>query len=66
MAPLELGRGRVGWRNDIYTFRYVVHLEFSVSPGNIWTPLWDEFASAEVDKESAIKSGEKAQVGRNL
>ena len=37
----------------------------SVSPGNIWTPLWDSFASAGTDEQRTanIKAGEEAQVG---
>jgi len=34
----------------------------SVSPGNIWTPLWDLYASGEPDKELAIADGNAAQV----
>ncbi|CAB4017682.1 17-beta-hydroxysteroid dehydrogenase 14-like [Paramuricea clavata] len=33
-----------------------------VSPGNVWTPLWDEYASAESDKDSAVRDGEQAQL----
>ncbi|XP_065197521.1 17-beta-hydroxysteroid dehydrogenase 14-like [Sycon ciliatum] len=35
-----------------------------VSPGNIWTPLWDSFASAGTDEQRTanIKAGEEAQL----
>jgi hypothetical protein len=33
-----------------------------VSPGNVWTPLWDEYATGEPEKARAISDGEKAQV----
>ena len=44
----------------VWTWLYL--LLYSVSPGNVWTPLWDEYASGEADKDKAIKDGEKAQV----
>eukprot|EP01126_Amoeba_proteus_P029024 TRINITY_DN2859_c0_g2_i2.p1 TRINITY_DN2859_c0_g2~~TRINITY_DN2859_c0_g2_i2.p1 ORF type:complete len:171 (-),score=28.51 TRINITY_DN2859_c0_g2_i2:163-675(-) len=34
----------------------------SVSPGNIWTPLWAENAAAERDPEAAIRAGSEAQL----
>ncbi|XP_046859146.1 17-beta-hydroxysteroid dehydrogenase 14-like isoform X1 [Xenia sp. Carnegie-2017] len=33
-----------------------------VSPGNVWTPLWEKLASEQSDKEAAITAGEKAQL----
>ena len=35
---------------------------FSVSPGNVWTPLWDQLASLSGDFEKSKKDGEEAQV----
>ncbi|XP_071795396.1 L-fucose dehydrogenase-like isoform X1 [Asterias amurensis] len=34
----------------------------SVSPGNIWTPLWKEVASSSADPEAMIKEGEESQL----
>jgi NAD(P)-dependent dehydrogenase (short-subunit alcohol dehydrogenase family) len=33
-----------------------------VSPGNIWTPLWEEAASASPDPQAAQRMGEEAQL----
>lgn len=34
----------------------------SLSPGNIWTPLWDELAHSSEDFEKSKKDGEEAQL----
>eukprot|EP01121_Diplochlamys_sp_Union-15-3_P004593 TRINITY_DN1477_c0_g1_i1.p1 TRINITY_DN1477_c0_g1~~TRINITY_DN1477_c0_g1_i1.p1 ORF type:complete len:277 (-),score=56.24 TRINITY_DN1477_c0_g1_i1:27-857(-) len=34
----------------------------SVSPGNIWTPMWNDYASGEPDKQKAIEAGNAAQI----
>ncbi|XP_071795395.1 L-fucose dehydrogenase-like [Asterias amurensis] len=33
-----------------------------VSPGNIWTPLWNSFAHTAADPEAMIKGGEEGQL----
>ena len=35
---------------------------FSVSPGNVWTPLWDQLAHASGNFEKSKRDGEEAQV----
>eukprot|EP01121_Diplochlamys_sp_Union-15-3_P004594 TRINITY_DN1477_c0_g2_i1.p1 TRINITY_DN1477_c0_g2~~TRINITY_DN1477_c0_g2_i1.p1 ORF type:complete len:152 (-),score=30.20 TRINITY_DN1477_c0_g2_i1:58-513(-) len=34
----------------------------SVSPGNIWTPMWDHYASSQPDKQKAIEEGNSTQI----
>nr|XP_006819605.1 PREDICTED: 17-beta-hydroxysteroid dehydrogenase 14-like [Saccoglossus kowalevskii] len=34
----------------------------SVSPGNVWTPLWDELSIASGNREAMIKGGEESQL----
>ena len=37
----------------------------TVSPGNIWTPMWDQGAQATSDPEATIEGGKDAQlIGR--
>lgn len=35
----------------------------SISPGNIWTPLWEELAASTSDPRATILEGTLAQVG---
>lgn len=35
----------------------------SISPGNIWTPLWEEVAASMPDPKATIREGTLAQVG---
>lgn len=35
----------------------------SISPGNIWTPLWEELAASTSDPSATILEGTLAQVG---
>lgn len=35
----------------------------SISPGNIWTPLWEELAASTSDPRATIQEGTLAQVG---
>ena len=35
---------------------------YSVSPGNIWTPLWEAGANSSANPEAMIKGGRDAQV----
>lgn len=35
---------------------------YSISPGNVMTPLWEELAGQTPDAAAAIKMGENAQV----
>ena len=37
-------------------------LKFSVSPGNVWTPLWDQLARSSGNFEKSKKDGDEAQV----
>ncbi|XP_077979043.1 L-fucose dehydrogenase-like [Glandiceps talaboti] len=34
----------------------------SVSPGNVWTPLWEELSKASANPEAMVKGGEEAQL----
>ena len=36
--------------------------KFSVSPGNVWTPLWDQLARSSGNFEKSKKDGDEAQV----
>ncbi len=33
----------------------------SVSPGNIWTPLWKAWSDGEKDPDAAVEAGDKVQ-----
>lgn len=35
----------------------------SISPGNIWTPLWEELAALTPDPAATVREGALAQVG---
>ncbi|XP_061407973.1 17-beta-hydroxysteroid dehydrogenase 14-like [Lethenteron reissneri] len=41
--------------------RYNVRVN-SISPGNIWTPMWQEFANGTDNPEATVKGGENAQL----
>lgn len=44
------------WKDDVFL------LKFSVSPGNVWTPLWDQLARSSGNFEKSKKDGDEAQV----
>ena len=43
-------------KDDVFLFK------FSVSPGNVWTPLWDQLARSSENFEKSKKDGDEAQV----
>ena len=36
----------------------------SVSPGNVWTPLWKSWSDGEVDPDAAVASGDMVQLAK--